>query len=178
MQIDFITHGDAKAKSTGILNTSSEKLQEAGGLMGQAYTDIVKAANQQGIPMTHQEVVNKVNAAFAKGGSVANQVAGIGELAKAHYQTLAPFIERGLSVGDMASQYQKAKETELEMPTGSVSVMDKTVQDAIRADKLPSLNDYMKQVRALPEWRNTKSANESAAGMIDTILKTWGKVGG
>jgi hypothetical protein len=177
MQIDLITHGDANAKSTGILNVDSAKLQAAGGLMGDAYTKIIKSSLEQGIPLTHQQVVDKVNKAFTKGGSVDQQILTLGELAKAHYQNLTPFLEKGLTVKDLASQYQTAKETELEQATGSVGVMDPTVQAALRADKLPGLNDYIAQVRALPEWRNTKGANESAAGMIDAILKTWGKVG-
>ena len=178
MQIDLITHGDAKAKSTGILNADSTKLQEAGGLMGQAYTNIIKAANEQGIPMTHNEVVDRVNKAFTKGGSVDSQIAGIGQLAIAHYSSLAPFLEKGgLTVKEVASQYQKAKESELELPAGSVNVMDPTVQTALRGDKLPSLSDYIAQVRQDPAWRTTKNANEMAAGLLDTILKTWGKVG-
>lgn len=177
MQIDLITHGDKMAKSTGILNTDQTKLQAAGGLMGEAYTNIIKSSLEQGIPLTHQQVVDKVNKAFTKGGSVQEQINTLGELAKAHYQNLTPFLEKGLTVKDLASQYQSAKETELEQATGSVGVMDPTVQAALRSDKLPSINDYIAQVRALPEWRNTKGANESAATMVDAILKTWGKVG-
>ena len=178
MQIDLITHGDAKAKSTGILNVDSTKLQEAGGLMGEAYTKIIKAAAEQGIPMTHNEVVDRVNKAFSKGGTTDAQVAAIGQLAIAHYQNLAPFLEKGgLTVKDVASQYQTAKEKELELTPGSVNVMDPTVQNALRGDKLPSLNDYIAQVRQDPAWRTTKNANEMAAGLVDTILKSWGKVG-
>jgi len=33
---------------------------------------------------------------------------------------------------------------------------------------------YTGMLRQNPNWKFTKKANESAAGLVDTILKTWG----
>jgi hypothetical protein len=38
-------------------------------------------------------------------------------------------------------------------------------------------NDFILGVRSNPLWRKTPKANEMAATFINTILKSWGKVG-
>jgi len=44
-------------------------------------------------------------------------------------------------------------------------------------DKLMSDYDYELKLRSNPAWRKTKAANEGAAGLLDSILTMWGKVG-
>ena len=42
---------------------------------------------------------------------------------------------------------------------------------------ISSVNDFILGVRSNPLWRKTPKANEMAATFINTILKSWGKVG-
>ena len=82
-----------------------------------------------------------------------------------------------LKVGDIASQFMKAKTSELELSDGEVDIFDPDVQSALSGDKLPGSLDYLMQVRSDPRYRFTKKANEGAAGFLDTLLRMWGKVG-
>ncbi len=44
-------------------------------------------------------------------------------------------------------------------------------------DKLIDPMTYTGLLRQNPNWKYTRKANESAAGLVDTILKTWGAIG-
>jgi hypothetical protein len=51
------------------------------------------------------------------------------------------------------------------------------VQKAITGDKIFGVNDFINTVRTDPAWRKTAKANELAAQWVNTLLKSWGKVG-
>jgi hypothetical protein len=181
MRLKFITKGaigkKGKVLSTGIRDATPEELQDAGGLIGDNYTKIKGYAYDYGVSLTDEQIKAKAAEALLPGGSIDEQRRTIQLASRALYKSLAPYIEGGLKVSDIADQFRKLKADELELSAGAIDIFDTDVQAALTADKLMSPNDYIMQVRANPEWRFTRKANESAAGFLDAILKTWGYVG-
>ena len=180
-RIQFITKGaiakDKKVISTGIRNVEPIDLQDAGGEIGDNYTKLKGYANAYGVRLTDEQLKAKAAEATLPGGSIEEQQKTIQLASRALYKSLAPFIEGGLKVGDIASQFIKAKTSELELSEGEVNIFDPDVQSALSGDKLPGSLDYLMQVRSDPRYRFTKKANEGAAGFLDSLLRMWGKVG-
>lgn len=175
--------------STGITNTASEDLEEAGALIGASYGKLRAVAADYGIELTHTDLLNRSRQAV-KPGSVTTGISpdamatgleqeanSIKQAAKIKFKTLAPYIDQGLKVTDIASNFQRLKESEYGLVANSVNVYDNDVQNAISGDKIYSNNDFILGVRSKPEWRKTPKANEMAASFINSLLKTWGKVG-
>jgi hypothetical protein len=179
-RVEFITKGaidKEKVISTGIRNVAPIDLQDAGGEIGDNYTKLKGYANSYGVRLTDEQLKTKAAEASLPGGSIEEQQKTIQLASRALYKSLAPFIEGGLKVGDIAGQFMKAKTSELELSEGEVDIFDSDVQSALSGDKLPGSLDYLMQVRSDPRYRFTKKANESAAGFLDTLLRMWGKVG-
>jgi hypothetical protein len=185
MRVGLITKGgqvkDKKGKvkaSTGIVGVSQDALQKSGGLIGNAYTQLIEHASDMGIPVDKISLMDRAAKTLIPGGSVEQQKNSLTEAAKVYYPKLATAIASGLKVADIASTYQRKKEAELELMTNSVSIFDDNVQKALRNDKGPMDEmDYIAGLRQDPNWKYTKKANEASAGFLNTILKTWGKVG-
>jgi len=179
-RINFITKGAIdknKVISTGIRNVTPIQLQDAGGDLGDNYTKLKGYAYEYGVKISDEELKNKAAEASLPGGSIDEQKRSIQLASRATYKALAPYIEGGLKVKDVASQFMKMKTDELELMDGAIDIFDPDVQMALSGDKLPGSNEYLMKVRANPNWRFTEKANEGAAGFIDTLLKMWGKVG-
>ena len=180
-RIQFITKGaigkDKKVLSTGIRNVTPIDLQDAGGEIGDNYTKLKGYAFEYGVKLSDEDLKKKAAEATLPGGSIEEQQRSIQLASRALYKPLAPYIEGGLKVKDIASQFMKAKTNELELSEGEVDIFDPDVQAAISGDKLPGSLDYLMQVRSDPRYRFTKKANEGAAGFLDSLLRMWGKVG-
>ena len=184
MRVKFITDGgsakDKKGnivKSTGIKGVDYERLQQTGGLIGDNYTKLVEHSYAMGISVNKDDLVKRAAMALIPGGSVEEQTKSLTQAAKAYYSNLTPYIDSGLKVSDIASNYQRMKEKELELADYSVDIFDDNVQKALKGEKIMDNNDYIAAIRNDPKWRYTKGARETSAGFIDSLLKTWGAVG-
>lgn len=189
MRLNLIVNGNKTAESKGITGATQEQLQDAGGVIGSAYGKLTAHAADYGINLTHEDLLNRVNKSLKPGGAVAGlsqgaldsglteQMNSITQAAKVHYKALAPYIDQGLKVSDIASNFQRLKEDEFGMVKNSVNVYDDSVYKAISGDKVMGTNDYISLLRSDPAWRKTTKANEMAAQFVNTLLKTWGKVG-
>ena len=189
MRLGFINKGDKTAKSVGITKATQVQLQDAGGLIGNVYTRLNEHAADMGIQLTHADLLKKTNEVLKPGGGTAGVSAdalntgitqaqnSITQAAKIHFKNLAPYIDNGLKVSDISSNFQRIKERELELTENAVDIYDTDVQNAIRDDKgIMSPNDFTLNVRKNPNWRFTAAANEGASSFINTILKTFGRI--
>lgn len=185
MRIGLITKGgevkDKKGtvkKSTGIIGVAPDALQNSGGVIGDAYTQLTQHAYDMGIPVDKVGLIERAAKSIIPGGSIDQQKKSLTQAAKVYYPTLAKSIDEGLKVSDIAAAFQRKKEAELELMDNSVNIFDDNVQKALRNEKgIMDENDFIAGVRQDPNWRYTKKANEASAGFLNTILKTWGKVG-
>jgi hypothetical protein len=73
MRVKLITRGSAKAKSTGIKDVEPTKLQEAGGEIGNFYTDLLGHSYKTGIRLSNEALLSKVEEINKPGGSLDEQ---------------------------------------------------------------------------------------------------------
>ena len=184
MRLNLITKGSAKVKSTGISLVDPLKLQDSGGLIGDTYTKLTEYAYDYGVQLPFDVMLKRSKEALLPGGvdvgtdtkaGLDQQKRTISQMSKAKYTGLATYLDSGLTVSDLAADFRKTKEEQLELAPGSVDIFDEDVQSAITGEKgMLGKFDYILNLRSKPEWRFTKAANETAAGFLDTIAKTWG----
>ncbi len=181
MRLNFITNGATGKKgkiiSTGIREADPLELQDAGGTIGDNYTKLKSYAYDYGVRLSDEQIKQKAAEALLPGGSIDEQKRSIQMASRAIYKGLDSYIQGGLKVSDIADQYRKLKTSELELADGAVDIFDADVQSALTAEKLMDPMTYTGLLRQNPNWKYTRKANESAAGLVDTILKTWGVVG-
>lgn len=177
MRIKLITRGSTKAKSTGIKDVEPTKLQEAGGKIGNFYTDLIGHSYKTGIRLSNEALLSKVEEINKPGGSLDEQKRTLTQASKLKYKALAPYIDAGISVGDFIADFSAIKARELDLNAKDVNVFDSDIQTAITGDKLLGPEDFTTLVRKNPNWRYSSTAGESSAQFINSLLKTFGKVG-
>ena len=177
MRIKLITRGSTKAKSTGIKLVEPTKLQEAGGEIGNFYTDLIAHSYKTGIRLSNEALLSKVEEINRPGGSLDEQKRTLTQASKLKYKALAPYIDAGISVGDFIADFSAIKARELDLNAKDVNVFDDDIQTAITGDKLLGPEDFTTLVRKNPNWKYSSTANESAAQFLNSLLKTFGKVG-
>jgi hypothetical protein len=177
MRIKLITRGSNKAKSTGIKLVEPTKLQEAGGEIGNYYTDLLGHSYKTGIRLSNEALLSKVEEINRPGGSLDEQKRTLTQASKLRYKALAPYIDAGISVGDFIADFSAIKARELDMNAREINVFDPDIQAAISGEKLLGPEDFTSLVRKNPNWRYSSTANESSAQFLNSLLKTFGKVG-
>ena len=189
MRLNLIINGDKKSKSIGIKGASQEQLEDAGGIISQGYSKLKATAADYGIRLTSSELLDRVNRALQVGGVTAGlstggiatgleqEITTIKQSAKVHFKGLEKYIDNGLRVSDITSNFQRMKEDEMGLVEGAVDVYDDDVQKAVGGPDISSKNDFLLGLRSHPEWRFTPKANEAAATFLETIDRAWGKIG-
>ncbi len=189
MRLSLIIKGDKKSDSVGIKNATQEQLEDEGALVGAAYGKLKEVAADYGVQLTHSDLLGRVYNSLKPGGVTAGispssmgtgleqEANSIKQAAKVHFKGLSNYIDQGLKVSDISSNFQRLKEQEMGLTDNAVDIYDTDVQKAIGGADVSSVNDFILGVRSNPDWRKTPKANEMAATFINTILKSWGKVG-
>ena len=189
MRLGLIINGDKKIESTGIKAATQESLEDAGGLISQAYGKLKETAADYGIRLSSSELLDRAYRALKVGGVSAGlstdtmatgleqEITTIKQSAKVHFKGLEKYIDNGLRVSDITSNFQRMKEDEMGLVEGAVDIYDDDVQKAVGGPDISSKNDFLLGVRSHPAWRFTPKANEKAATFLETIGKAWGKVG-
>jgi hypothetical protein len=177
MRVKLITRGSAKAKSTGIKDVEPTKLQDAGGEIGNFYTELLGHSYKTGIRLSNEALLSKVEEINKPGGSLDEQKRTLTQASKLKYKALAPYIDAGISVGDFIADFSAIKARELDLNAKEINVFDSDIQSAISGEKLLGPEDFTSLVRKNPNWRYSSTANESSAQFINSLLKTFGKVG-
>jgi hypothetical protein len=189
MRLGLIIKGDKKSNSVGIKNATQEQLEDEGALVGAAYGKLKEVAADYGIQLTHSDLLGRVYNSLKPGGVTAGvspssmgtgleqEANSIKQAAKVHFKGLEKYIDQGLKVSDISSNFQRLKEREMGLTENAVDIYDNDVQKAIGGADVSSVNDFILGVRSNPAWRKTPKANEMAAEFINTVLKSWGKVG-
>jgi len=177
MRIKLITRGSTKAKSTGIKLVEAVKLQDAGGEIGNYYTELLGHSYKTGIRLSNDALLSKVEEINRPGGSIDEQKRTLTQASKLKYKALAPYIDAGISVGDFIADFSAIKARELDLNAKDINVFDDDIQKAIGGDTLLGPEDFTTLVRKNPNWRFSSTAGESSAQFLNSLLKTFGKVG-
>jgi hypothetical protein len=104
--------------------------------------------------------------------------------AKSRYAALAPEIDAGRTVADIADPYVQQMASTLEIPAGTITMYDPKIQQAlsIRDPKtgtstVKPLWAFEQDLKNDPRWDKTKNAVNSAYDQAMRIGRDWGFVG-
>jgi hypothetical protein len=166
--------------------TPLENIGKLGGKVAKQVSDIKSYAADYGVKIDSKQALDyalsglKVGGSLGTSGTLDTQKNTIRELSKAFYSNLAPLIDNGVKISDIAKQFATYKGKILEMPDEAVDIFDEDIQSALRNDGktgVMSLTDYQIKLRNDPRWSKTQNAREEAAGYAQSILKSFGLIG-
>lgn len=104
------------------------------------------------------------------------------EQAKSLFPGMAGALDKGVTVAQYADPYKQIAARELEIAPESIDLNDPRYRkmldqtDAKGNRVSMTLSESAEYLRKLPEWQQTRGANEKAASLTENILKTFGAV--
>lgn len=148
-------------------------------LANQFFTD---ARQKYWVPMTNADALKWGKLVDAGTNSQADFYDYLRTTAEHLYSHIPGFqqqIANGSEPGTLFAPYLNVASKELET-SPSALVMDNRVfgdfiSGTVQNGQLPSMADFIKKVRALPEWQQTMGANQLASDGALQILNTFGK---
>ena len=102
------------------------------------------------------------------------------EQAKSQFPSLGAALDRGVTVAQYADPYKQIAARELEMNPEQVDLNDPRwramldTKDAKGQRVAMTLSEAQEYLRKQPEWRSTRGANERAASLTESLLRTFG----
>jgi hypothetical protein len=147
-------------------------IENAGGAIGANLRDIRRLAADYNVSLSDAEVRQYALNGLRDKTSIETVRTKIQNTAKAMYQNLSPFIDQGLTVKDIASQYINRMANVLEINPETVKLDNRYVQNALTT--LPNFTDFNKMLRNSPQWEYTNNAREEAASYANKILQDFG----
>jgi choline dehydrogenase-like flavoprotein len=147
-------------------------IENAGGAIGGNLRTIRQLASDYNVSLTDKEIRQFALSGLTDKNAVETIKTKIQNTAKATYQNLSPFIDQGLSVKDIASQYINKMANVLEINPDTIKLDDKYIQSALST--LPNFGDFNKMLRNTPMWEYTQNARDEAAGYANRILQDFG----
>lgn len=147
-------------------------IENAGGAIGGNLRDIRKLASDYNVSLSDKEIRQYALNGLTDKNAIETIRTKIQNTAKATYQNLSSFIDQGLSVKDIASQYINKMANVLEVNPDTIKLDDKYIQTALST--LPNFGDFNKMLRNTPMWEYTQNARDEAAGYANKILQDFG----
>jgi hypothetical protein len=106
------------------------------------------------------------------------------DMARSKYPGMANYLDQGLTVRDVASNYIQSYSSILEKPSDAVQLSDPLIQQALQGtpDKqgvpqMQNVYDFERQLRKDPRWLQTKNAKDQTLNATLGVLQDWGLYG-
>jgi len=173
-----VTQADKEGIVLGLISKyiTAEGIDNIGGQIATNIAAVRKYANDFGVVFPDAQIRQYGVEALGKTG-IDTALNTIKTIAKVSYPGIAQFIDAGITVKDVASQYLAKKAQILEQPLETISIFDRDITNAISGSQgLMSLGDFENAMRKKPEWQFTKNANETAANFTTDILSRFGMI--
>ena len=151
------------------------------GEAGETYEKLRAYALSMGVTMSHSWIGSAARDIARGLGSQEEYQAKIREQAKALYPTFNKQIDAGQTVADIASPYIQSMQNILEIPSGSITLDDKTIKTALQnKNKLTGQSEAMplwqfeNQLRSDPRWNKTQNAQNGIMQVAHQVLADFG----
>lgn len=154
-----------------------------GTLRGEAamheYT-IKEYAYANGIKLSDTAIKNQAQRIVRKVATTQDFESDVRAQAKSLFPAYSDQIDGGMTMRDIAGPYIQQMASELQVPDGSIDVMDPLIKRALNgldANGKPSgssLTDFQAQLRNDPRWIKTGQANNMMMGAAHKVLKDMG----
>lgn len=171
------TKEDRESLALNFVSKVLEKqgIKNAGPTLNAGLTAIRKFANDYGVVIPDADV-RSYAVQYLKDGKLDFITEKLKNISKARYPGLAQYIDQGLTVKDVASQYMVRKAQLLEVPIETLNPFDTDVARAISGQVMETIGDFDNRMRQSPLWQYTKNAKEKGADFINNILSKFGMV--
>lgn len=147
-------------------------VKNVGGIVGSNLASIRKLASDYNVSLSDADVRKYAIEGLSNKNSLEIAKTKIQNTAKVRYQNLGQYIDQGLSVKDIASQYINKMANVLEVNPDTIKLDDRYIDTALST--LPNFTDFNKMLRNSPQWEYTTNAREEAAGYANKILQDFG----
>lgn len=153
------------------------------GQAGQWNTMLREYARNMGITLADDTYLNYVRAASSGTSTIDDQKTKIREMAVSAFPHLADRLRSGETLQDIASPYEQAMASTLELNPQSLTVADPTIQRALSSmdstgrPVLRTLYDFQTDLRKDTRWLKTQNAQDAAMATTRKILSDFGLVG-
>jgi hypothetical protein len=154
---------------------AAQGLKNPGPTLSAGLTAIRKFANDYGVVIPDADVRGYA-VQYLRDGKLDFITEKLKNISKARYPGLAQYIDQGLTVKDVASQYMVRKAQLLEIPIETLNPFDTDVARAISGQVMETIGDFDNRMRQSPLWQYTKNAKEKGADFINNILSRFGMV--
>lgn len=153
-----------------------------GGLAGQSARQIKELAAQYLVPISDAALDRWTEQIVTGAADEESFRAYLTEQAKSLFPGMAAALDKGITVAQYADPYKQIAARELEVAPETIDLNDPRYRkmldqhDAKGNRTAMTLSGASEYLRSLPEWQQTRGANEKAAALTENILKTWGAV--
>jgi peptidoglycan hydrolase-like protein with peptidoglycan-binding domain len=156
-------------------------LDDVGGTAGESLRGLREYADQMGVKRDGQWLLSASRSIATGLSTIDDWIGEMREEAKTKYVALAPRIDAGMTVRDIASTYLNQMADTLELDVDQIGLDDPSIQRALmgKADQqgMPTtetLWDFDQSLRKDPRWALTKNANATANGVALNVLQAFG----
>lgn len=170
------------AERAGVVPNVATPEGDEFGMAGQTARQIREMAGQYLVPISEQ-MLEKWTEQIVRGTTdMEGFNSYLVEQAKSLFPGMAGALDKGVTVAQYADPYRQIAARELELNPESIDLndprfrkmLDQTDSKGNRVSM--TLSESAEYLRRLPEWQQTRGANEKAASLTENILKTFGAV--
>lgn len=147
-------------------------IENVGGALGGNVRTIRQLASDYNVNLSDAEVRKFALSGLTDKNAIETAKTKMLNIAKATYQNLAPYLDKGLTVKDIASQYITKMSNVLELNPETIKLDNRYIQTALST--LPNFGEFNIMLRNSPQWEYTNNARAEAAGYVNKILSDFG----
>lgn len=169
-----VTKEDRELLAAKFINRyiDTKGIQNVGGAVGGNLANVRKLAADYNVTLSDAEIRKYAISALTDRNVLETAKVKIQNTAKVRYQNLGQYLDQGLTVRDVASQYINKMANVLEVNPDTIKLDDRYIETALST--LPNFNDFNKMLRNSPQWQYTTNAREEASGYANKILQDFG----
>lgn len=152
------------------------------GLAAQTAREVRERASQYLVPISDQMMERWTEQMVRGETDMEGFNAYLVEQAKSLFPGMAGALDRGVTVAQYADPYRQIAARELEMAPEAVDLTDPRFRQMLdqrdsKGNRVAmTLSESAEYLRKMPEWQQTRGANEKAAALTESILARFGKV--
>jgi len=152
------------------------------GLAGQSSRQIKELAGQYLVPISDQMLEKWTEQIVAGTADEEGFKSYLVEQAKSMFPGMSAALDKGVTVAQYADPYKQIAARELELNPETIDLNDPKFRKMLdqvdsKGNRVSmSLSESSEYLRRLPEWQQTRGANEKAATLTENILKTFGAI--
>lgn len=185
MATDSLKYAWTQAQTKDILaNMVVYNPGHMGGTPATLEMQMKQMASDYGVNATDKQIGDWINGLLSERYTNDNITDFLRDSAKSKYAGMAPWLDKGMTVKEVAGNHIESYSRLLELDPDTVDLMDPTMQKALQGTPDPktgvpvmqTVYDFEKTLRKDPRWLKTKNAHSDMTNAAIGIARDWGLV--